>query len=230
MANGTGPGLSVAGFWYVFVSMPLLVILFFGWLWRIMLWGRFLFKVSRLNLHLIAAHPDRASGLKFLDSSLMAFMPIAFTLGVVAAGSVANRVLHQGAPIESLNKTVIGLAVCVLVMFVGPLLVFVLKLHHNKVKGVFSYGELADGVGRQFEHRWLANYDKFASGALEATDFSATTDLYQVVANVYEMKIVPFELKSLIILIIVTLLPFIPVVLMFIPLKRVADELLKLLV
>jgi hypothetical protein len=115
-------------------------------------------------------------------------------------------------------------------MFVGPLLVFVFKLHRRKVSGVFSYGELAGGVGRQFEQKWLANYDKFASGALEASDFSATTDLYQVVTNVHEMKLVPFEIKAVIILVIVTLLPFVPVVLLFVPLKQVMDEILKLLV
>ena len=230
ISNGVGPTFSVAGWWYIFVSMPLLLILFFGWLWRIILWSRFLINVSRFPLRLVAAHPDRASGLKFLNASLFAFMPIAFTLSVIAAGSAANRILHQGATIEDLQKIVVGLVVFVLVLFVSPLLVFIVNLRHQKVTGVFSYGELADKVGRQFEDKWLDNYEKFGSGALEATDFSATTDLYQVVANVHEMKALPFELRALVALVVTTLLPFIPVVMMMIPIKQLAQEVIKLLV
>ena len=69
--------MSWAGAWSMFVSAPLLLILFFAWLWRILLWGRFLFRTSRLNLRLIAAHPDGASGLRFLNSAIFAFMPFA---------------------------------------------------------------------------------------------------------------------------------------------------------
>jgi hypothetical protein len=85
-------------------------------------------------------------------------------------------------------------------------------------------------VGRQFEDKWLDNYEKFGSGALEATDFSATTDLYQVVANVHDMKALPFELRALLALVVTTLLPFIPVVMMMIPIKQLAQEVIKLLV
>jgi hypothetical protein len=228
--DGNSAAMSFAGWWYAFVSLPLLLILFFGWLWRVFLWSRFLIRIATMKLRLIAAHPDRASGLKFLNSSVIAFLPLAFTFGVVAAGSVANRILYQGATTEKIQITVAGLIVFVLVLFVGPLLVFVWKLHSKKVEGIFSYGGLADDVGRQFEEKWLQNYEKFKTSALEAADFSATTDLYQVVANVHDMKVLPFELRAVVSLIIVTLLPFIPVVLMTMPVKLILSELARLLV
>ena len=120
--------------------------------------------------------------------------------------------------------------VFVLLLFVGPLLVFTYKLQRQKVAGIFSYGALAENVGRQFEHKWLENYDKYSAGALEATDFSATTDLYGVVANVHEMKNVPFDLVGLVSLAVTTLLPFIPVLLMTMPIKQILQEAMKLLV
>ena len=230
LVGGEGTTISWAGWWYALVSLPLLVIILLGWFWRVILWGRFLIKVARFKLSLIAAHPDKASGLKFLNASLFAFMPVAFTFGVVAAGSAANRVAYQGATIEGIQKTAIGLVIFVFILFVGPLLVFVYKLQRQKISGIFSYGALAENVGRQFEEKWLANYDKHAAEALGASDFSATTDLYQVVANVHEMKVLPFDLAGLVSLTVVTLLPFIPVVLMMIPVKRVLQEVANLLV
>jgi len=40
---------------FALVSLPLLLVLFFGWLWRLFLWVRFLWCLSRLDLHLIPA-------------------------------------------------------------------------------------------------------------------------------------------------------------------------------
>ena len=220
---------SFAGWWYVLVSLPLLLVLFFSWLWRVFLWSRFLIKVARLNLCLIAAHPDKTSGLKFLNTSLFAFSPLAFTIGVVAAGAAATRVYFLGVTFEGIEKTIAGLLIFVFFLFVGPLLVFVFKLHRTKMVGVFEYGGLASGVGRRFEKKWLENYEEFASGALEATDFSATTDLYGIVNNVHDMRVLPFDLRGLLTLAVCTLLPFIPVVLMTIPLKQLLQEIMKLL-
>jgi hypothetical protein len=230
LAGENSTAMSLAGWWYSFVSLPLLLILFFGWLWRIVLWGRFLIRMAAMRLRLIAAHPDRASGLKFLNSSLVAFIPLAFTFGVITAGASANRVFYKGATMDNIQMLALGLIAVVLILFVGPLFVFVLKLHAKKVEGIYSYGSLADDVGRQFEKKWLENYDEFAQGALEAPDFSATTDLYQVVANVHDMRLLPFELRAVVSLVVAALLPFVPVVLMMMPIKSIVTELARLLV
>src|SRR5262245_33159063 len=65
--------LSLAGWWHALVSLPMMLILFFGWLWRVFLWGRFLFLVARLDLRLIPSHPDQAGGLLFISTSLRGF-------------------------------------------------------------------------------------------------------------------------------------------------------------
>ena len=230
LTDENGATMSLAGWWYSFVSLPLLLILAFVWLWRIVLWSRFLISVSRMKLRLIAAHPDRASGLKFLNASLVAFMPLAFTLGVITAGASANQLLYNNGTAETVQMLAGSLAVVVLILFVGPLFIFIFKLHAKKIEGIYSYGSLADDVGRQFEEKWFRNYEEFRSGALEAPDFSATTDLYQVVANVHDMKLFPFELRAVVSLVAAALLPFIPVVLMMMPVKSIVTELARLLV
>jgi hypothetical protein len=55
--------LTAAGYWYVFVSLPLFRFLLFRWYFRLLIWYRFLAQVARIPLTLDALHPDRAGGL-----------------------------------------------------------------------------------------------------------------------------------------------------------------------
>src|SRR5262249_2930244 len=65
--------LTPAGFWYVLVSIPLLRFIVLRWYLRLFIWFRFLWQISRIKLHLVPAHPDRAAGLAFLGKSAYAF-------------------------------------------------------------------------------------------------------------------------------------------------------------
>jgi hypothetical protein len=221
---------SFAKWWHVLVSIPLLLLLFFGWLWRILLWGRFLWLTSRLDLRLIPGHPDHAGGLMFLGNSLRAFWMLSFALGAIVAGTIANRAVHHGMSLEVYKNGIIALLIFVLILFVGPLLVFMKKLYMARRRGIFEYGALAGEVGLQFERKWLNREGGVDEGALDVPDFSSTVDLYQVVANVYEMKYLPFDLKNLGMLVATMLLPFVPVVLMIIPLEEIIKDLVKLLI
>lgn len=223
-------GHSPAGWWHALVSLPLLLVFLFGWLWRLVLWARFLFLMSRLDLHLIPGHPDRAGGLKFVSSSLRGFRLISFALGAIVAGFVANSQIHHGKQPLDFKNLVIGLLIVLLILFAGPLTIFLKKLRETKKRGVFEYGALAGALGKQFESKWLRQSGSLDQASLEVPDFSATTDLYSVTANVYAMREVPFGLKDLIgPIFISTLLPFLPVALLAVPLKVIIKDLSKLL-
>jgi hypothetical protein len=56
-----------AGCWYAFVSIPIFQFILLRWYMRLVLWFRLLWRISRLNLHLSAAHPDRPAGLAFWE-------------------------------------------------------------------------------------------------------------------------------------------------------------------
>src|ERR1700750_1694443 len=50
--------LTPAGWWYLLVSLPVLQMLLYRWLYTILLWMIFLRKISKINLNLSALHPD----------------------------------------------------------------------------------------------------------------------------------------------------------------------------
>ena len=222
-------GLSLAGWWHALVSLPLLLIIVFGWLWRLILWTRFLFLMSRLDLHLIPGHPDRVGGLKFVSSSLRGFRLVSFGLGALVAGSIANRQLYHGTQPLEFKNLVIGLLVVLLVLFAGPLTIFLKKLRNTKARGTFEYGALARTVGTEFEAKWIEK-GRVDESSLEVQDFSATTDLYSIVQNVSEMREMPFTLRDLIGPIgVAAMVPFIPLALLAMPLEVILRGVVKLL-
>ncbi|MDH5249954.1 MAG: hypothetical protein OEW40_13230, partial [Cyclobacteriaceae bacterium] len=76
---GIGKGtLSMAGIWFRYISLPIFQFLFLRWYYRISIWTRFLFQVSRIKLSLVPTHPDEVGGLGFLTDSVYALMPLAF--------------------------------------------------------------------------------------------------------------------------------------------------------
>ena len=227
--SGGAEGYSWAGWWHALVSVPVALVLLLGWLWRSLIWGLFLFRVSRLDLQLVAAHPDLVGGLQFVGLSVRAFLLLSFAISTIIAGGVAYRVLYMGASFFSFIYVIIAVVILSLVIFVGPLLVFGRKLVEARRRGIIDYGGLAGAVGSQLEKKWLDYRKSVSGGALDVQHFSATTDLYQLVTNVYQMKPFPIATQDLIALIVVTLLPFLPALLFEIPLDEILSDLVKLM-
>lgn len=54
--------------------------------WRLIIWSRFLFDISRLNLALVPTHADKAGGLDFLGNArlILLVVPIEKVLDTLA--------------------------------------------------------------------------------------------------------------------------------------------------
>ena len=213
-----------AGWWGLLVSLPLLFLFLLGWLWRIVLWARFLWLMSRIELRLVPSHPDGAGGLGFLATSLEAFLPLAFAFGVLAAGPVLNLVVHRGASPTQFRFQAVGMAVFTVVLFATPLLVFVRRLLEAHHRGVLSYGGLTHRAGHLFEHEWLAAHPVIDEQTLRAPEFAATNNLYSISARAIEMRRVPFDTRSLALLGGAALVPFLPAELLRLPLDVVLQK------
>jgi hypothetical protein len=199
-----------AGWWALLVSLPLLFLLLLGWLWRVGLWARFLWLMSRLELKLVPSHPDGAGGLGFLSTSLEAFLPLAFAFGVLGAGPVLNYVVHRGASATQFRFQAVGVAVFTVVLFGAPLLVFMRRLLDAYHRGVLAYGAFTLRAGEQFERQWLAERQAVEEQTLQARDFAATNALFSIARNAIKMSRLPFEARSIAVLGGAALLPFLP--------------------
>jgi hypothetical protein len=205
--------LTPAGFWYVFVSIPILQFILLRWYIRFFIWFRFLWQVSRIDLNLIPTHPDRAGGLGFLGKSVYAFGPILFAQGTMLAGVVASRVLYRGESLQSFKLEIGGFIAFFLVAILGPLVMFTSRLAAVRRKGLAEYGQLAQRYVEGFDHRWVRGDKDPPEDLLGAADIQSLADLGNSYALVRDMRMVPFSLEDVSRLAMVTAAPFVPLLL-----------------
>lgn len=222
-AAGSGR-LSLAGIWFRYVSLPIFQFLFLRWYYRIFIWARFLFHVSRIKLNLVPTHPDNVGGLGFLANSIFAMMPLAFTHGVMMLGMISNHIFYEGAVLLDFKVEIIVIVVLVLCLFILPLFLFSSQLGDAKRKGGLEYGKLASRYVQEFEATWVKGSGP-VTNSLIGGDIQSLADLsnsYKVVEN---MQIVPLTRSTIVMLVVVTVIPLFPLVLTMMPLT----ELLKML-
>lgn len=215
--------LSPAGWWHVAVSAPLLFVLLLGWVWRTIVWTLFLRRMASLKLRLVAAHPDGAGGLGFLNQSVRAFAVVGMAFGALAAGRLAHVNLHGLATPLSIPLLVALAVVVALAAGLAPISVFTPILLRTWRRGSIAYGALAGRMGQQFEARWL--HERNARDMLEVPDFSAATDLYQVAGAALRMRFLPTDVQSVGVLVVASLAPFIPAMFLSMPAEEVIREL-----
>jgi hypothetical protein len=205
--------LTPAGFWYVFVSIPILQFILLRWYLRLFIWFRFLWHVSRINLNLIPTHPDRCAGLAFLGKSAYAFGPILFAQGAMLAGLVASRVLYRGESLLSFKLQAGGFVAFFVVAILGPLLMFTPRMARAKRKGLADYGLLAQRYVESFEQKWVLRDPAASEELLGAADIQSLADLGNCYALVREMRSVPFGLEDITRLAAATAAPLLPLLL-----------------
>jgi hypothetical protein len=222
-----GMTLSLTGTWYAFVSLPAFQFLFVRWYFRIFVWARFLWHVSHMKLTLIPAHPDRVGGLGFLTNVAYAFTPLALAHGTILAGPMANRIFYVGAALAEFKAEVASLVVFVLILVLGPLLVFSPQLAAAKRAGLAQYGRLASRYVREFEAKWIqgaAPHEPLVGTA----DIQSLADLGNSFEVVKTMRIVPITRNALLPLVIGTLAPIVPLALTMMSLEELVKKLFGL--
>jgi hypothetical protein len=229
MPVGTRLHFTWAGYWYAFVSIPIFQFILVRWYMRIVIWFRFLWQVSRLNLHLTAAHPDRAGGIGFLGKSCYAFAPILFAQGALLAGLIASRILYEGRGLLSFKMEAAGFIGFFVLFILGPLLLFTPRMARTKRKGAAEYGLLANQYVFGFEEKWIRRGSPDVGELLGTGDIQSLADLGNSYSVVREMRLVPFALEDVARLAAATAAPLLPLTLTIFSLEELLVRLVKVI-
>jgi hypothetical protein len=224
-----GAELSLAGLWYGFVGLPIFQFLLLRWYFRIFIWARFMWQVSRLPLRLVPTHPDRAGGLGFLAHSISAFVALALAHSVVLAGQLLNRIVHLGASLPDFAIEIGAVVVFMLLLALGPLVVFAGQLAQVRRTGLDEYGVLAQRLAGDFDAKWVRGGAPADEPFLGSPDISALADMggsYEVIENMRSLPIAP---EALIPLVVAILLPMLPLTLTMMPLEALLEALVSLM-
>ena len=225
--DGAGLRLTHAGYWYALVSIPVFQIILFRWYFRLVIWFWLLWRVSRLNLHLLPTHPDRAGGIGFLGASSYAFAPILFAQGALTAGLIAGRVFYQGQNLPSFRITIAAVVAFFVLVILGPLTMFTPHLSRAKRNGLAAYGTLATTYADDFDQKWVRGGAK-GEAILGTADIQSLADLGNSYAVVREMQPVPFTLSDAGQLAAAVALPLLPLLLTVMPLEELVTRLIKI--
>ena len=224
-----GSKFSYAGLWYAYASIPFFQFLLGRWYFRLVIWMRFLWQVSRIELNLIPTHPDRVGGIGFLSGTAYAFMPLLMAHGAMWAGNLANRIFHLGAALPEFKLEILLLVILLLAMVLGPLLVFAPKLAQAKRTGKREYGTLAQRYVREFDTKWLRGGAPADEPLVGSGDIQSLADLGNSYEIIQSMRIVPVTRDTILQLAAATVAPLVPLALTMMPLEELLNKLFGIL-
>lgn len=208
LPGGDGNQISWAGWWITCFSLPVFQFILMRWFWRWIIWLIYFKKISKMPLKLSPAHSDKAGGIGFLGLPPAPFLSVTFAISILFASIIAARIfwLHERLP--EYYPLMIGIALLSVIMNVVPLLVFIKPLMIQRRKGIFEYSTILQQHHRKFDEKWL---EKSGSETLLGNqDASSLIDLNGSFEAVMSMRIFPFNLKTMISIIIIAILPMIP--------------------
>lgn len=216
-------GISLTAFWYRLVAVPILQFFWYRWLWRLLVWAIFLIDVSRLNLKLVGTHADQAAGLGFLGTAHTSLGIFAAGLSSVLSAEAASLVVFQNANITSFQIPFIVLLIVAELLFLGPLLVFCPILIRTRLAWLSDYGALVTRYNRKFHDKWILGEGSAGESLLGSADIQSLADLGSSYEFVQRMRVVPFGLRSMIQLGLVTSLPCLPLILLVMPIGQILE-------
>jgi hypothetical protein len=227
--TGGGSSLTLAGAWYGYVSLPIFQFLLVRWYFRLFIWARLLWQVSRIRLNLVPTHPDRVGGLGFLAATAHAFIPILMAHGALLAGQLANQIFYLGAKLTQFRLEVLLLVIFMVFLVVGPLLAFSPQLASTRRTGLREYGTLAQRYVREFDAKWVHGDVQADDPLLGTGDIQSLADLGNSFEVVRSMRIIPVTKEAMFQLAAATVAPLVPLVLTLMPLEELLKKLLGIL-
>jgi hypothetical protein len=219
---------SLAGWWLGVVSLPLFQFLLLRWYFRLFIWARFLWQVSRLGLNYQPMHPDRCGGIGFLGAISYAFAPVLVAQGCLLAGNFANQIFYAGAKLPDFKMEAIGLVAVMVFAVLGPLLVFASPLADARRKGMREYGTLAQRYVREFDEKWVRGGAPPDEPLVGSGDIQSLADLGNSFEVVKSMRLVPFNSRAIVQLAAATLAPVVPLALTMISLEELLARVFKI--
>ena len=216
-----------AGWWYRLVSLPLFQFLFWRWCWRLAIWSHLLWRISRLDLQLIATHPDAAGGLAVLGVAHVDLAPFGFAGCAVLSSSYAEQILYAGVPPAAFAVSFTAAVAGTTLLLTAPLLFFLPKLIDAKQRALLEYGTLAAMYTRAFAAKWLPTDPPPEEPLLGTPDLQSLADLGSSFDLIRQMTIVPIAKSQILLIAASAALPFAPLVLVAFPLDQLIIDSMK---
>jgi hypothetical protein len=220
-------GQSLVSWWYHGVSIPILHFLILRWVWRLMIWTRFLWAMSRLDLNVVGTHADGAGGLGFLGNTHGSFGVFAFAINSVLCADAGFQILYEGAKIRDFEVPFFALIIVGEFILLGPLLVFMPLLVRKSREWRRSYSILVADYNRAFDEKWVRGPQPADERLLGSPDIQSLADMGNNFDRIRQMRFIPFSQRAVLQLAAMAALPALPLLSLVVPVAEIFKALAK---
>jgi hypothetical protein len=127
--------------------------------------------------------------------------------GVQLAGLMANPIFFAGAKLTDFKMVIVGGMAFLLLILLGPLLVFSPRLMRAKRTGLREYGMLASRYISEFDLKWVRGGAAADEQLIGSGDIQSLADLGNSLEVVRTMRIVPITKDAVLGVVLATLVP-----------------------
>lgn len=218
--------ITMAGWYYAFVSLPIFQLLLIRWIWRLAIWTRLLWRISRLDLQLLPIHPDKMGGLGFIGLAQIPFGFIGFAGGTVISSYLINGIIYRGTSLGASNGPMVGYVVLATLIILTPILIFTDNLIELRANGILKYGDIGEEYARLFDDKWAKGINPERESILGSSDIQSLADLRNSFDIVQNMSIVAIDRKSITMIIAAAFIPMIPLFFVALPFDEIIAKVL----
>ena len=220
--------ITSGGWWFVTVSSPVLRFIIYRWFFRYSIWTLYLWRIMRLQLHLIPTHPDRAAGLGFLSLTQSHFGILFCALGFIFAGHVVNGLVHEGERLASFKFPMAGFLALSIIVGLFPLTLLSPKMAQVRRAGLRKYSKLGNQYTESFEQKWIGTGEPTSEMLLGTSDIQSLADLRNSYQIIEQMAIAPITKRLTLHLAVLAGAPFIPIIIFGTPTAELVREIVKM--
>jgi hypothetical protein len=203
--------------WYAAVDLPFVQFLIWRSLWRWVIWVRVLIGLAGIELDLVPSHPDRRGGINFLRWPSIGYCSmLVFAISSILCASQVTRFTAAGMTLRTFAPLLLAFAATGTLIAFGPLLLFTPQLIKARRIGLIEYGRLGAEYGRGFQKRWFSEARPGAGiGPRSTQPLSDLAVTYR--DTIDRFRILLSDKRDMITLLVATLLPMVPVILVRVP-------------
>lgn len=135
---------------------------------------------------------DLAAQFSLVQGGPFHFSGFIFALSCVVAAAFLKELTAVQYSTQVIWFAVAGWLVMILLLFIGPLLVFVGPLYRLREQAILDYGRLASHHHLAFHRKWVVN-ERSGEELMGSSDPSSASDLNQSVQAVQNIRVFPVD-------------------------------------
>jgi len=228
--EGLGFKFSYSGLYYAFISFPIYQLMMGRWIWRWLTWDYSLFRFSKLDCTVDATHADKIAGLKFLNIVPLNFGILSISTAAVLSSIIGMEIIYYGHSLNEYITVIAAFVVLIPLLIFSPLLFFIPSLIKVKMEAMTEYGGIIRNHNLMYKAKWITGKQPESENILGNVDNSSLADInsaYQ--QSVSQMSLIPIDARSLVSVMILLLLLFLPLLGTLYSLSELLSKLIEVL-